>query len=143
MNDSYASGSFNNGVPITATAGADVSNITVETSANNTIRVQFDYVLASNATQATVDIALNDQLSFGPTTITGLGHYDQTVSNLADSKYKLAMIISGNPDYILGDPGPSNQPLVITFPDALSKSNGGNNIMHVEKLFHKQKQYFR
>lgn len=143
INNSYATGVISNAVPITSTAGADVSNVTVETLANNSIRVQFDYVLANSATQATVDVALNDQLSFGPTTVTGPGHYDQTVSNLANGKYFLAMMISGNPDYILGDPGPSNQPLVINFPATNNKSNGGNNLMNIEKFFHKQKQYFQ
>jgi hypothetical protein len=90
-----------------------------------------------------VDVALNDQLSFGPTTVTGPGHYDQTINGLADGKYYLAMIISGNPDYLLGGPGPSNQPLTITLPDTSSKSKGGHNVMHIEKFFHKQKQYFQ
>jgi hypothetical protein len=142
INNSYATGTFGNDVPITSTAGADVSNVTVSILANNSIRAQFDYVLANSATQATVDIALNDQLSFGPATVTGPGHYDQTISNLADGKYYLAMIISGNPDYILGDPGPSNQPLVINFPATNNQSNGGNNLMNIEKFFHKQGQYF-
>lgn len=143
INTSYATGKPSDAVPVVSTAAADVSNVTVQTSVNNTIRVQFDYVLANGATQGMVDIALNDQLSFGPVAVTGPGHYDQTLSNLANGKYFLAMVISGNPDYILGDPGPSNQPLVIEFPAANNNSNGGNNLMNIEKFFHKQKQYFQ
>jgi len=142
INNTYATSQFGNNVPITSAAEADVSNVTVEVSSGNSIRVQFDYALANGATSATVDAALNDQLSFGATTVTGSGHYDQTVTNIADGKYYIALVISGNPDYVLGDPGPSNQPLVITLPDTTFGSNGGHNIYHIERYFHKQKQSF-
>ncbi|MDB5166905.1 MAG: hypothetical protein JWN26_50 [Candidatus Saccharibacteria bacterium] len=139
INNSYAKGGPNNGVPISSSAEAEISNVTVDVSAGNSVRVQFDYVLANGATQALVDAALNYQQSFGAVLVTGPGHYDQTISNAADGTYFIELLISGNPAYILGDPGPSNQPLVVTLPDTTSQSNGGHNILHVEKFFHKQK----
>ena len=142
INNSYASGSFGNEVPITSTAEAQVSNVTVETSANNTVRVQFDYDLANGAPYAVVDAALLNQQSFGQTNVTGPGRYDQTINGIADGKYYITIIISGNPSYVLGDPGPSNQPLIITLPPT-GNSRGGRNIWHIEKYFHTQKQYFQ
>jgi|GEM_PF-1572837 len=140
----YATGApKNNDVPITSTAQASVSNVSIDVSDNNTIRAQFDYALANNATQATVDMALGDNFSLGQVTVTGSGHYDQTTNALPDGTYFVAIIISGNPDYVLGDPGPSNQPLTITLPDTAAKSHGGHNVFNIEKFFHKQKQYFK
>jgi len=140
----YATGaSKNNDVPITSTAQASVSNVSIDVSDNNTIRVQFDYALANGATQATVDIALGDNFSLGQVTVTGSGHYDQTTGSLPDGTYFVAILISGNPDYVLGDPGPSNQPLTITLPDTAAKLHGGHDVFNIEKFFHKQKQDFK
>ncbi len=143
ISKSYATGQPTNDVPITSTAQAEVSNVVVDASANNTIRVQFDYVLANGFSSATVDAAPSSQQSFGQTQVTGQGHYDQTLTGLADGKYYITIIISGNPDYLVGDPGPANQPLVITLPTTASNNNGGRNIWHIEKFFHKQKKYFQ
>ncbi|TAL14023.1 hypothetical protein EPN95_04335 [Patescibacteria group bacterium] len=142
INKSYATSPFGSDVPITSTAEAEVSNVIVEASAGNTIRVQFDYNLANGAVYAVVDAALLGQRSFGQTEVTGPGHYDQTITGAADGTYYIAIMISGNPTYVLGDPGPANQPLIITLP-ITNKSNGGRNIWRTEQYFHMQKQYFQ
>lgn len=130
-----------NDVPLAETAQARIWNVSLELEPG-TIRVQFDYDLANGATTAVVDAALVGAMSFNQNTVTGPGHYDEKVTGLPDGTYYVALIISGSPDYILGDSGPSNQPFAVTFPDGTLKPNNPS-VKQIRKFYHSQQQLFR
>lgn len=141
LKTAYAATYNHNEVLITDAAEARVWDVIVETE-GNTIRIQFDYDLANGATQATVDAALYDQRSFGSTTVTGPGHYDATLTEIPDGSYFISIVISGNPVYFLADPGPSNQPLIISIPDSKKSQNGTPTVRYIKHYYHQQQQDF-
>lgn len=129
-------------VPVSATSEAKVTNVVVS-AVDNEIRVQFDYELANGATSATVDAALQTGFSFQPLTITGSGKYDALISDLPDGNYSIFIVISGNPDFLIGNVEPSSQPMVITLPaSAPDISNGDQYVRDMRKIYHQQKHYF-
>ena len=128
-------------IPLASTAQASVTNVEVTTTGNS-INVQFDYDLANGAESSYVDVALSSRMSFNPNIVTGPGHYNETVTDLADGTYYLAIIISGNPDYVLGDTGPANKPLFITLPETKKTKNGDPFVRTVRHFFHHQKKDF-
>jgi len=129
-------------VPLTSTAQASVTNVIVSASGND-IRVEFDYALANGASSATVDASFQNQMSFGPVVLTGSGHYDQILTGLPDGNYSIFIIISGNPPFLLGDSGPSSQPMVISLPSTTPPiSNGDVFVRDMRKIYHKQNQLF-
>lgn len=125
-----------------STAEATVQNIDV-TAEGNTVRAQFDYDLRGTATSATVDIALNDQLSVGQVEVTGPGHYDQTLTDLPDGSYSVYVIISGDPDYLLHECGQANQPMILTLPStAAPASHSSDFVKSTRHSYHWQHRYF-
>lgn len=141
-NASRASATQYSEVPLVSTAQARTTNVIVSAS-DNTIRVEFDYALANGATSAVVDASLQNQQSFGVTEITGPGHYDQTLTDLPDGNYSVFIVISGNPPFLLGDSGPSSQPMVISLPSTTPPiSNGDQFVRDMRKIYHKQNQQF-
>lgn len=128
-------------VPLVSTAQASVTNVQVGT-VGNTVNVQFDYDLANGAESATVDAALSSQRSFNPVIVTGPGHYNETLTDTPDGTYYIAIVISGNPDYVLGDPSPANKPLFITLPETEKTSNGDPFVRTIRKFFHHQQKDF-
>ncbi len=124
-----------NSVPLVSTAQASVSNVQVATL-GNTVNVQFDYDLANGAESAYVDAALAGQRSFNTAIVNGPGHYDETLTEVADGTYYIAIIISGNPDYLLGDSGPANKLLTITLPETQKTENGDPFVRTIRKFFH-------
>lgn len=142
INTSQAQGvKESDSVPLVSTAQAQVTNVKVGTL-GNTVNVQFDYDLVNGADSATVDAALAGQRSFDPVIVTGPGHYDKTLTDVADGTYYIAIIISGNPDYLLGDPSPANKPLVFTIPETNKTSNGDMFVRTVRHFFHQQQKQF-
>jgi hypothetical protein len=88
-------------VPVTASSQVAVTNIT-ETTTSTSIRVQFDYALVNGATTALVDAAYNDQRSFGQVTVTGAGHFDETLSGITvNSSTQTYIVSTGNPDFLI------------------------------------------
>ena len=126
-------------VPLASTAQASVTNVDVRTI-ENSINVQFDYDLVNGAESSYVDAALSSRMSFGPTIVTGPGHYNQTVTGLADGTYYISIIISGNPDYVLGEPSKANKPLFITLPETEKTKNGDPFVRTIRQFFHHQKK---
>ena len=95
-------------VPVTASSQVAVTNIT-ETTTSTSVRVQFDYALVNGATAGIVDAAINDTQSFGQVTVTGPGHFDETLSGLtANSNSKVYVLSSGNPDFLIPNNSCSN-----------------------------------
>ena len=131
-----------NEVPIASTAQAAVSNVLV-TAENNDITVQFNYDLANGASSAVIDAVLNQQRSLGQVEVTGPGMYIATERGLPDGNYGVYLFISGNPDYLTGTPGPSNQPLIVTLPAGTKKFGMGEQMMRdFRQYFHSQKFLF-
>ena len=141
QNFAYASKPSND-VPIVSTAEAAVSNVLV-TAENNDITVQFDYDLANGASSAVIDAVLNQQQSLGQVFVTGPGMYIATERGLPDGNYGVYLFISGNPDYLTGDPGPSNQPMIVTLPAGSNTFGMGDQIMRdFRQYFHAQQRLF-
>jgi len=124
-----------------SSAEATVENVVVTTEGNS-IRVEFDYNLRGQATSAYVDAALNNQRSFLPILIDGPGHYNQVITDLPAGDYAIYIVISGNPNTLLGEEGPSNQPLIITFSPAGDVEKNSATEKLIRKSFHKQHQFF-
>ena len=141
QNPAYAAKPSND-VQISSTSDASVSNFAV-TVVDNDIRVQFNYELANGATSAVIDAVLNQAFSMGQTTITGSGFYDQTVTGLPDGNYAVFLFISGNPDFLTADPGPSNQPSIIRISAEGRKFGMGDRMMRdFRQYFHAQQRLF-
>ena len=116
-------------VPLTASSQASANNIVV-TSSGTSVRVQFDYALVNGATTATVDAALNDNFSLGQTVITGSGHFDVTISNLANATYTVYIISSGNDDYLVPKSAGSTQPLQVVIGSSGDCDHSGKDKDH-------------
>ena len=130
------------GVLVSATSHAKVTDVVVST-VDNDVRVQFNYEVANGAASADIDATLNEQRSIGFKTITGPGRYDETITNVPDGNYGLYLYISGNPNYLVADPGPSNQPLVITLPAGTKKYGMGDQMMRwFRQYFHAEQKLF-
>jgi hypothetical protein len=119
--------------PVTAASQVAITNITAAVSGNS-VRVQFDYALVNGATTAVVDAALNDQFSFGQVTVTGPGHFDETLSNLNSNTYTLYVISTGNNDYLI-----PNTTLVVGTPTPPAN----NNCNFFAQLLKYVSQYFK
>lgn len=142
VNTTSAEGARDKGsVPLASTAQASVTNVQV-TTIGNSINVQFDYDLANDAESSYVDVALSSRRSFNPAIVTGPGRYNETLTDIANGTYYLAIIISGNPDYVLGDPSPANKPLFITLPETEKTKNGDPFVRTIRQFFHHQKKDF-
>lgn len=128
-------------VPLASTAQASVTNVDVRTIGNS-INVQFDYDLVNGADSSYVDVALSSRMSFNPNFVTGPGHYNETITDLADGTYYLSIIISGNPDYVLGESSKANKPLFITLPETEKTKNGDPFVRTIRQFFHQQKKDF-
>lgn len=115
-------------VPVTASSKVSVGEVIVSLIGND-IRVRFDYDLVNGATTGEVDAVLKQRQSFGPVVVTGPGHYDKTIQNLPDGDYSIFIFSSGNPDYLIGDNGPSNKPLVVTLPEGERPENMGTQFL--------------
>jgi len=128
-------------VPLTSTAQASASAIRVATL-GNTINVQFDYDLVNGAESAIVTAALSSQRAFDPVIVTGPGRYNETLTDVADGTYYISLVLSGNPHYALGDPGPANKVLFITIPDTQKTKSGDPFVREIRKFFHHQQKNF-
>jgi hypothetical protein len=130
------------GIPVTSTADASVTRFAVA-AAGNDITVQFNYDLENGARSAVIDAVLNQQQSMGQLTIYEPGTYIATERNLPDGNYAVYLFISGNPDYLTGDPGPSNQPYIVTLPAGSKKFGMGDRMMRdFRQYFHAQQKLF-
>jgi hypothetical protein len=128
-------------IPLVSTAQAEVKNVRVATL-GNAVNVQFDYDLVNGAEGAYVDAALSGRRSFNPTFVTGPGRYNETLTEVADGTYYILIVISGNPDYVLGDPGPGNKTLFITLPETEKTKNGDPFVRTIRNFFHHQHKKF-
>jgi len=130
-----------NNVPLTSVAESSASNISVATQ-GNTINVQFDYDLVNGAQSAIVSAALSAQRAFDPVIVTGPGRYSETLTNVKDGTYYITIVLSGNPQYALGDPDKPKKVLFVTIPDSQKTKNGDPFVRDIRKFFRQQGNNF-